>query len=200
MNRIDTLAESKHEDGLRIEIRHEIAGIAPMDTQEKLDIEDTLAWIDSGAELFRRQKPDVPPKHLIVYFAVVDKSNILLVNHSAAGRWLPAGGHVDPGEHPRASVVREANEELGLSANFLVNYPLMLTQTHTVGATAGHLDVSLWYVLKASQDMEFQYDHSEFGEIQWYPFESIPAYRSDPELPRFLSKLRNFTTQSAIRQ
>ncbi len=52
-----------------------------------------------------------------------------------------------PAEHPYRTVLREADEELGIVAKFLIDVPLMLTSTKTVGLTAGHIDISLWYVL-----------------------------------------------------
>ncbi|MFG2951581.1 NUDIX domain-containing protein [Streptomyces adustus] len=41
---------------------------------------------------------------------------MLLVAHCKAGLWLPAGGHVEPGEDPWAAMVRECREELGIHA------------------------------------------------------------------------------------
>jgi 8-oxo-dGTP pyrophosphatase MutT (NUDIX family) len=42
---------------------------------------------------------------------------VLLVDHKNARLWLPTGGHVEEGEDPRATVVRELKEELGLAVN-----------------------------------------------------------------------------------
>ena len=51
----------------------------------------------------------------------------------------------------QTTVKREAIEELGIEANFFLRDPLFLTITQTVGPTAGHTDVSLWYLLTASE-------------------------------------------------
>jgi 8-oxo-dGTP diphosphatase len=176
---------------LREQIYTEIRSLAPCDDLEREDQQDVLRWIESGAQLWRLMKPATPPKHLISYFAVVDDDHILLVNHRAAGRWLPAGGHVEPGEHPRATVSREALEELGLEAEFLNDgQPLLISLTHTVGATAGHVDVSLWYVLKGSRTQPVLFAESEFTEVNWFPFAEVPFDRADPQLRRFLHKLQ----------
>jgi 8-oxo-dGTP pyrophosphatase MutT (NUDIX family) len=42
----------------------------------------------------------------------------MLVDHIKAGCWLLPGGHVDDGEDPRVTVVREAEEELAIAARF----------------------------------------------------------------------------------
>jgi len=56
---------------IRAEIRNEIGLINPLDEIELAAKTDVLAWIDSGVELCRLQKPAVPPKHLVSYFAVL---------------------------------------------------------------------------------------------------------------------------------
>ena len=66
---------------MRRQIRAEVEGIQPLDAVERLHISNTLAWIDSGAPLYRIKKPDVPPKHLISYFLLVDDDYVLLVDH-----------------------------------------------------------------------------------------------------------------------
>lgn len=173
----------------RQHIRSEIALIVPLDLLEARHRVDALAWVDSGAELIRQAKPATPPKHLVAYFAVVDGSHILLVDHKNAQLWLPAGGHVDPGEHPRETVVRELQEELGFTAAHDVSAPLMITCTDTVGLTAGHTDVSLWYVIHASQAQAISFDSGEFNAVRWFAFADIPLTRSDPHMARFLKKL-----------
>src|SRR3990167_3557470 len=70
-----------------------VSAIVPFDNAELHQIQDTLTWIESGAPLFRLQKPDIPPKHLSVYFALFDEDarKVLLVDHKKAQLWVPAG-------------------------------------------------------------------------------------------------------------
>jgi len=174
---------------MRSAIREEVASIDPFDRLERAHCEDALAWIDSGAELCRVQKPATPPKHLVSYFVLVDHDHVLLVDHKNAQLWLPTGGHVEPGEHPRVTVARELREELGLELADALGTPLMLTSTETVGATAGHTDVSLWYVIDADRGVPLRFDADEFHWVRWFHFSEAPVSRSDPHLPRFLGKL-----------
>lgn len=175
---------------LREQIRAEVAAIEPLDALEREHRADTLAWIDSGAGLFRVAKPATPPKHLVSYFAVVDEGHILLVDHRNAQRWLPTGGHVEPDEHPRMTVAREIEEELGIACPHDVGPPLMVTVTSTVGVGAGHVDVSLWYVVRARREQPLRSDASEFADVRWFSFAGVPFERGDPHLPRFIAKLR----------
>jgi 8-oxo-dGTP diphosphatase len=50
---------------MRVHIRNELKGIAPLDATESEHLADALAWVDSGVELCRIIKPATPPKHLV---------------------------------------------------------------------------------------------------------------------------------------
>ena len=131
----------------------------------------------------------IPPKHLVSYFAVVDGNYILLVDHINAELWLPTGGHVESGEHPKATALREVKEELGIDGEFLYDKPLFLTVTETVGKTAGHTDVSIWYALRGRRDAELSFDMSEFHTIRWFEKDEVPIDRTDKNMEKFLRNL-----------
>ena len=174
---------------MRGAIRREIELIEPVDDLERETRDRVLGWIDSGVELCRLTKPATPPRHLVSYFAIVDGEHVLLVDHINADLWLPPGGHVEPGEHPRATVLREAKEELSIDGVFGRDGPVFLTMTQTVGKTAGHTDVSIWYVLAVDRSVELRFDETEFRRIRWFHKDDAPLERSDPHMRRFLEKL-----------
>ena len=94
-----------------------------------------------------------------------------------------------------ATVAGEADEELGIEAKLLeglTSNPLFVTVTSTTGLDQGHTDVSLWYVVVGSVDQTLRPDPGEFHAVDWWPFDRVsePGARIDPELPRFLAKLR----------
>ena len=150
----------------------------------------------------RTDKPATPDKHLVSYFVVVDLSRraVLFVDHRKAQLWLPTGGHVEPGEHPRTTVRREAAEELGIQARFVESIggrPLLLTSTVTVGLTAGHTDVSLWYAIEGRVDTDLRYDREEFLALRWFDFQELASTDPatlDPNIRRFMTKLASTTT------
>lgn len=174
---------------LRMQIREEISSVTPFDEAESEVRADALDWVDSGLELFRIEKPATPPKHLVSYFLLIDGDHILLVDHIKSGLWLPSGGHVEPDEHPRATVEREIVEELGISAEFVFEDPQFITATTTVGQTAGHIDVSLWYLLRGRRSEKLDFDRDEFTQVRWFALDEVPYQRTEPELGRFLEKL-----------
>lgn len=177
-------------------IASEVETIKPFDTIEQAHKQDVYEWLQSGVNPFRLKKPDIPPKHLVSYFVIIDPDHqsVLLVDHIKAQLWLPPGGHVEPNESPRDAVIREAKEEFGISATFLHgnDTPFFVTVTQTVGLTPGHTDVSLWYLLRGSIHDKLQYDRSEFTDIEWYTFNEIletDPLIFDPHLQRFTAKL-----------
>ncbi|MBX9620844.1 MAG: NUDIX hydrolase [Alphaproteobacteria bacterium] len=169
-----------------------ISTIIPFDDLESQQILETLTWIRSGAQIFRLQKPDIPPKHLVSYFILFDENaqKILLVDHKKSQLWLPAGGHVESGEYPQDTVSRECLEELGICADFWCRSPFFLTSTVTVGLTPGHTDVSLWYILKGNEDASYSFDRGEFNAIKWFGWDEVPFKKSDPHMERFIQKLK----------
>lgn len=67
-----------------------------------------------NTELTRDQRPI--HEATAVYVFDPDFARLLFIRHRKpplAGRWLPPGGHVDPGETPEACAVREVFEETG---------------------------------------------------------------------------------------
>lgn len=172
-------------------IKSLVEAICPFDSTEARHRQEVLDWINSGEPLCRTKKPATPPKHLVSYFTLLDpeKKNLLLVDHKKALLWLPPGGHVEPDEHPNNTAHRELEEELNIQLPLLQETPIFLTVTETVGTTAGHIDVSLWYVFKADSSINYLYDQSEFNEIKWFPLDKLPLERTDPHMLRFCNKL-----------
>lgn len=175
---------------LRAQIRSLIELIQPASDAEQAQWLDALAWVDSGAPLFRTARPATPPKHLVAYFPLVDGDHILLVDHKNAKLWLPPGGHVEPGEDPRTTVARELREELGLEISpSEVEEPVLVSVTQTTGQTARHVDVSLWFPIHASRASPLRIDGTEFSQVRWLHRSDAVSLDGDPNLRGFLSKM-----------
>ncbi|MFI7001968.1 NUDIX hydrolase [Nocardia sp. NPDC050175] len=169
-----------------------VSGIAPFDALEQEHIDEALTWLASTDDVFRRIKPATPPRHLVSYVVLVDPDAraVLLGRHRLAGLWLPAGGHVDPGEHPLTAARREAVEEIGIEADFTITGtdPLFLTITTTLGPDS-HDDVSLWYLIRGARSESYPLDPREFSAEQWWDIDTFAIPDSDPHFGRFLAKL-----------
>lgn len=185
------------DDGSRSLIHDLVAAVSPLDDKEASDRLDILAWVASGAPLFRVERPATPPRHLAVYFALLDDAShsIMLVDHVKARSWLLPGGHVDDGEDPRWTVEREAFEELGITPKFHEpisgDKPFFVTVTQTRGP-GSHTDVTLWFILQGDRQAEIQMDTREANAARWFGLNQQtewPASQFDPQMHRFAAKL-----------
>jgi 8-oxo-dGTP pyrophosphatase MutT (NUDIX family) len=179
----------------RTEIQQIIETIRPFDEQEAVVLQESIEWVKSDAPLYRLQKPAVPPKHLVSYFAIFDSetNKMLLQDHLLAKKWLPAGGHVDPDENPAETVRRECQEELGIKAVFLGEpIPHFITATVTNGQ-GEHTDVSLWYVLQAKESTPLTIEPDRFADVRWWHIDDVlatPIDQFDQEIHRFITKIK----------
>ncbi len=189
---MNTYVELKDSLTSREAIEKIVAEIVPYDKLEKEHLQETLAWIKSGASIFRTKNPDTFKKHLCSYVVLYDqlKEKILLMNHKKAQLWLPAGGHIEENEHPRDTAKRECLEELNIDPEFWRDEPVFLTSTLTVGLTPGHNDVNLWYVIKGESNNHLNVDPHEFSAFKWFKFEEIPYECSDLFMRRFIGKMK----------
>ncbi len=185
---------------MRTDLIEVVDAIEPLDAVGEDHREAALRWLRSTDDVYRRAKPRTPDPHLVAYFLLVDRSrrSVLLCDHRLSGLWLPTGGHVEPQEDPRGTVVREAAEELGLEARWddvTGDRPFLLTVTRTVGDPAArHTDVTLWYALSGSEDQPLAPDEREFAGVRWWSVDDLragrpPADRREPHLVRALIPL-----------
>ncbi len=99
-------------------------------------------------------------RHFTVAVFVVDRGRVLLLQHRALRRWLPPGGHVEPGEIPDDAARREVREEAGLAirlprgpAGIVPGGPLLLAQpagiqVETIGPGHEHIDLVYFAALE----------------------------------------------------
>lgn len=168
----------------------ELSKIIPMSIDEENDVGSIIRWVKKESDIYRISPPNIPQKHLVVYFILINNDSILLVNHKKAGGWIPTGGHVDVNESLRSTVQREAKEELFIDIDHvLFDRPIMVSSIETSSETLSHTDVIVWYAIDASFLSIQAYDQSEFYDIAWFDRCSAEKISIEKKLPFFFDKL-----------
>jgi 8-oxo-dGTP diphosphatase len=177
-------------------LRAVVCAVDPFDAVEADAQRSVLRWIDSGDALYR-DGGSAPARHLAVYLTLVDPADdaVLQIHHVKADAWIFPGGHVDT-EPPCDAVVREAHEELGITAAFhpaIGRRPLLLTESQTNGLTDSHTDVTLWYVLAGDRTVTLTPDPAEIHAVRWVRLDDAATWAPQSPTPhqayRFAAKL-----------
>jgi len=63
---------------------------------------------------------------------VIENGSALLVFHPKVNKWLPPGGHMEPGETPPEAAIREVKEETGLDVEILTQENLWINESNAV--------------------------------------------------------------------
>ena len=139
------------------------------------------------------------PGHITASAWIVDSAGAryMLLHHRKLGRWLQPGGHVD-GQHPSAAVLREAEEETGITGfEFLGPFgvggePLPFDlDVHTIPARPGepaheHHDVR--YLLRAPTGAEPVVAEREAHAVAWFDASSPKPLAGEESLLRMWRK------------
>jgi 8-oxo-dGTP pyrophosphatase MutT (NUDIX family) len=94
-------------------------------------------------------------------------ARVFIGHHIKSGLWIPPGGHIDKGETPQETAVRECKEELATTINGAdltlidCSYAPIMNRPNC----SRHLD--LWYALTCLRELPFDYDRGEFHEAGW---------------------------------
>jgi 8-oxo-dGTP diphosphatase len=157
----------------------QITKVVPLDAREEADIRLAITWSLAS-------DPDI---HSIVYDVVLntETQEFLLVHHRGTSLWLPCGGHVELGESPLDAAIREMREELGTylepideNVSFVSVSPGEETSTH----------ICLWFLFKVTENPTLVIDCKELFAAKWFSLSDLPYQQSDPNLSRFIAKLK----------
>ncbi len=108
---------------------------------------------------------------------VVHREKVLLADHRQLDRWLPLGGHIEPGEDPEQAALREVAEESGLAVELCGERPprefpgtkrLVAPVYLDVHDIAGeHRHIGMIYYARATSDRT-TLSAEEHRQIRWF--------------------------------
>lgn len=133
----------------------------------------------------------------------VHRNKVLLVHHKQLEKWLPLGGHIEPGENPEQAAHREAAEESGLKVELVGKRPprefpgttnLIAPTYLDVHDIAGeHRHIGMIYFARAASD-EVRLAEQEHHAIRWFSIAEL----SEPEWK--VGEAVRFYAEEAIRR
>jgi len=113
---------------------------------------------------------------VLVHTLIFSADQLLLLRRAGTGRfdglWAPPGGHVEPGESPRAAAVRETREEIGFR---LHSAQLRAAGLMHYASEGGGFNLLFAAMLEAQRIPQF--DRTIADAAQWWPKASLPRAR-----------------------
>lgn len=122
---------------------------------------------------------------------VLENNSTLLIYHRKQKKWLPPGGHIDPGELPSDAAIREALEETGLHIELIMDesvwiegkeesnamsiprpYLCLLENIAATPKEEAHQHIDLIYVGRPIGGA-ILFNEKETEEIRWFGKEEI---------------------------
>ncbi len=117
------------------------------------------------------------PIDFTVVCFIINKNRVLLVLHKELNKWLPVGGHIEPGEDPEEALFREIQEECGLKVEILSKkpgikfegrkylLPPVYLDIHSINEN--HRHVAMVYFGK-TEDENFRHEDSDHYDTRWF--------------------------------
>jgi 8-oxo-dGTP pyrophosphatase MutT (NUDIX family) len=154
--------------------------------EEKASLLPRCAFIAEAKDPFIRSNL---PGHITGSGFVMRGDEMLLIHHRYIKEWFQPGGHVDPGENPRQSALREIEEETGWLTKAIATNPNPLVpfdiDAHLIPANPlknepEHWHIDFAYLLEPLE----QRAASDQEEQQWFQMRDLDA----PRLARVIKK------------
>ena len=124
---------------------------------------------------------------------IVKADRVLMIYHTELDKWLPIGGHIEPGEDPDEALLREIREESGLEVEIAgekapiedptvkILYTPAHVNIHRITDTHRHV-VNIYFARwKAGEPVLSAGEHRE---IRWFGREELrdPRYGIKPDV------------------
>lgn len=160
--------------------------------KEKNHVEKKVmqAFLDK-ADNINFVREESPTEHFCSFFLPIDKSSrmIFLGHHIIADDWIPPGGHIQKGEGPVDTVLREFKEELdyNIDEQQVELFDISIIKTRNPKRPC-KLHYDFWYKINTGR-IDFNVDKREFYDAKWFPMRKASNLTKRPEYKEVIKKL-----------
>ncbi len=120
-----------------------------------------------------------------VYIIEPISKKMLFIKHKKLNKWLPPGGHVEYGETPDATAIREVKEETGLDIKLVGEkmpdergYVRPIGIQSNINLGKQHIDIIYYSIYNGKLD-DVLIDLKETDGIKWFSKEEILSEEFD---------------------
>jgi ADP-ribose pyrophosphatase YjhB (NUDIX family) len=120
-----------------------------------------------------------------------DKNEILMIDRlKKPFGWACPAGHLDEGEDPETAVIREVQEETGLTVDFVHDIGLTLQEVLSMPqeTCSRGVDLHLWTVYQVQAYGNLIFKDDEVKEIKWVPMVDVHKLKLEPAWEYILNK------------
>lgn len=127
--------------------------------------------------------------HFCVGVIVMNPSvkKIFIGHHIKSDHWMGAGGHMEEGESPLQTAIRECEEEIGLKVTKATLFDLTHFDDVNRKSCKEHFD--FFFNVELSSTPDLMADPGEFHEAGWYTFDEVLKKKLLPKYRASLLKL-----------
>ena len=130
--------------------------------------------------------------HLSVGAIIINDDNeILMIDRlKKPFGWACPSGHLDEGEDPETAVIREVEEETGLTVDFVHDIGLTVQEVLSMPqeTCSRGVDLHLWTVYQVQVYGKLIFKADEVKEIKWIPINEVHLLNLEPAWKFILDK------------
>ncbi len=173
----------------------EISDYKPYDESEAFEKEAMLEFIRTNEDVLTRE-------NRIAHFTTSgwifnkDRTKVLMIHHNIYNSWAWIGGHADGDDDLRHVILKEVEEETGLSnVKFLTDdiYAIKIVTVNNHikrGKYVGsHLHLDVEFALEADEADPVRMKEDENSGVKWVPIEDIEKVVSEKKMIPIYKKL-----------
>lgn len=151
---------------------------------------DTFVKRGLKGKLTREENPE---EHFCSFFIPFDKNinKVFLGHHIIADDWIPPGGHIEKGELPNQTVLREFKEELHFDIknhNITLYNISIIPVRKSIRPCKIHFD--FWHIVDIPQT-KFIFDTKEFYDANWFTLSNALRIMKREEYKKIIKTVFN---------